>query len=67
MIVAVDHCLLGTREMNELLDRVSSATKVSRISNSEVVLRLFTFMAIAAMKNRIASVTATNIVPPRPI
>ncbi len=28
VVVALDHCLLGTREMNELLARVSSAAKV---------------------------------------
>jgi len=32
VVVALDHCLLGTREMNDLLDRVSSAAKVPRDS-----------------------------------
>jgi hypothetical protein len=30
VVVALDHCLLGTREMNDFLDRVSSAAKVPR-------------------------------------
>jgi hypothetical protein len=32
IVVALDHCLLGTREMNDLLDRVSSADKAPRDS-----------------------------------